>query len=79
MTRTQLSFEREMLHRARSRAAEMGISLAEYVRRLVAQDLGARPTSVGPDAVFNLGSSGGSDVASDEDRMIAEAFSATQL
>jgi hypothetical protein len=51
MTRTQLSFEREMLHRARSRAAEMGISLAEYVRRPVAQDLGARPTSLGPDAV----------------------------
>ena len=74
MTRTQLSFEREMLQRARDRADALGISLAEYVRRLVARDLGERPGFVGPEAVFGLGSSGGSDVARDEDRMIAEAF-----
>lgn len=76
MTRTQLSFEREMLHRARARADALGISLAEYVRRLVARDLGERPGFVGPEAVFDLGRSGGSDVAADEDRMIAEAFGA---
>ncbi len=65
-----------MLRRAQARAAEQGISLAEYVRRLVAHDLGERPRGVGPEAVFDLGRSGGSDVAADKDRMIAEAFSA---
>lgn len=76
MTRTQLSFEREMLHRAKARADELGVSLAEYVRRLVARDLGERPGFVGPEAVFGLGHSGGSDVAAEEDRMMAEAFGA---
>ena len=49
MTRTQLSFEREMLGEARRRAADLGISLAEYVRRLVAADLGGDRPSVGPE------------------------------
>jgi len=74
MTRTQLSFEREMLRRARSKAGDLGISLAEYVRRLVAEDLGDPTTSTDPRTIFDLGSSGGSDVANDKDRMIGEAF-----
>jgi hypothetical protein len=76
MTRTQLSFEDEELRRARARAQEMGISLAEYVRRLVATDLGPRARGQSPNAVFDLGASAGSDVAVDKDRMIAEAYSA---
>jgi hypothetical protein len=32
----------ELYQRARKRADDLGISLAEYVRRLVAADLGAR-------------------------------------
>ena len=74
MTRTQLSFERETLQRARDRANQLGISLAEYVRRLVTKDLGegSRVTDTG--AVFNLGSSGESDVARDKDAMLGEAF-----
>ncbi len=74
MTRTQLSFEREMLHEARARAGELGISLAEYVRRLVAADLKGEVQDIDPSAVFNLGSSGGSDIARDKDAMVRRAF-----
>ena len=74
MTRTQLSFEREMLHRARSKASDLGISLAEYVRRLVAEDLGEPAATTDPSTIFDLGSSGGSDVANDKDHMVGEAF-----
>jgi hypothetical protein len=76
MTRTQLSFETEDLKRARLRAEQLGISLAEYVRRLVAEDLGEARSGPGAAAVFDLGSSAGSDVAMDKDRMVAEAFGA---
>lgn len=74
MTRTQLSFERETLRRARRRAEDLGISLAEYVRRLVAQDLEGPSADADPSAVFDLGRSGGSDVAGEKDSMIGEAF-----
>lgn len=79
MTRTQLSFEREMLRRARTRADQLGISLAEYVRRLVAQDLGERSVPGDPTLLFDLGSSGGSDIASGKDAMVAAAFSADTM
>jgi hypothetical protein len=75
MTRTQLSFERETLRRAQAKANRLGISLAEYVRRLVAEDLGERASTGDPTAVFNLGSSAGSDVARHKDAMVADAFS----
>lgn len=78
MTRTQLSFERETLQRARDRANQLGISLAEYVRRLVAKDLGEGSRVTDPSAVFNLGSSAGSDVAKDKDAMLGEAFAQAQ-
>jgi len=39
LVRTQLSFEREVLKRAKRRAAELGVSLAEYVRTLIARDV----------------------------------------
>lgn len=74
MTRTQLSFEREMLRKARLRASQQGISLAEYVRRLVAEDLGEPSPTADPSAIFNLGRSGGSDVARQKDRLLGEAL-----
>jgi hypothetical protein len=74
MTRTQLSFERHMLKQARERAGKLGISLAEYVRRLVAEDLGAPAPAADPAAVFDLGSSGASDIATHKDAMLGEAF-----
>ena len=74
MVRTQISMDREMLRHARRRAADRGVSLAEYVRSLVEQDLGGKPAASDVHAIFGLIDSGGSDVARDEDRMIAEAF-----
>ena len=74
MARTQITLEPEAHRQARRRAADLGISLAEYVRQLVAKDLGSGPQRVNPKAIFDLGNSGGSDVARNKDRMLAEAF-----
>jgi hypothetical protein len=66
--------DREMLRHARRRAADRGVSLAEYVRSLVERDLGGKRATSDVGEIFGLFDSGGSDVARDEDRMIAEAF-----
>lgn len=74
MAKTQIALETEMQRRARQRANDLGVSLAEYFRRLVARDL-ARPETAAPvDRIFDLGRSGGSDIASQKDSMIAVAF-----
>jgi hypothetical protein len=76
--RTQISLPAEDHRRARARASELGISLAEYVRRLVAQDLHdeRRPASV--EALFGLGSSDeGSNVAQHKDAYVGEAVDRT--
>ncbi len=77
VVRTQISLDSEAHRRARQRAAELGISLAEYVRRLVAADLATpeRP-AVDVDAVFDLGDGGATDVAKEKDRLIGEALAA---
>jgi hypothetical protein len=76
MSRTQITLEPEVQRQARQRASDLGVSLAEYVRRLVARDLGSGHRVADPAAVFDLGSSGGSDIAKRKDSMIAEAFAA---
>jgi hypothetical protein len=72
-SRTQVTLDPELQRQVRDRARELGISFAEYVRRLVERDLGGPEAAADPEAVFNLGSSGGSDVARDKDRMLGEA------
>jgi hypothetical protein len=74
MSRSQISLELEIQRRARKRASDLGVSLAEYIRRLVARDLGGSQAAVSPSAAFDLGSSGGSDVARNKTAMVAEAF-----
>jgi hypothetical protein len=74
MSRTQITLEPEIQRRARQRASDLGVSLAEYVRRLVSSDLGASHKVVDPSAVFDLGASGGSDIAKNKDAMIAESI-----
>jgi len=74
MTRTQITLEPEMQRRARQRANDLGVSLAEYLRRLVARDLGGPQVSGDVASVFDLGSSDNSDVARNKSAMIAEAF-----
>ena len=76
MARTQITLEPEVQRRARQRASDLGVSLAEYLRRLVARDLGNPPAKADPALVFDLGESRRSDIAKDKDAMIAEAFAA---
>lgn len=73
MARTQVSLDPELLRQARARAGALGISLAEYLRRLVAADIGEHRPPVGLDEVFDLGTSGTSDVAAQKDTYLAAA------
>jgi ribbon-helix-helix CopG family protein len=78
-TRTIVSIESSQLRALRARARAAGVSLAELVRRLVAEHL-AEPTRVPPvppaayARLVALGSSGRSDVADRHDARIAEAL-----
>lgn len=76
MVRTQISLDSERHARARARAAALGVSLAEYLRRLVDRDLAAPSRNRDRSVVFDLGTSQGGDIASDKDRMIAMATGA---
>ncbi|HEY7940620.1 MAG TPA: hypothetical protein VID25_01640 [Candidatus Limnocylindrales bacterium] len=76
MHRTQITLDPAEHRRARRRAADMGISMAEYVRRLVQQDLAGPAVVSDPSALFALGDSGGSDVAVAKDAYVAEAIDA---
>lgn len=77
MARTQITLEPETHRRARRRASDLGVSLAEYFRRLVKRDLGGREErKADVSCIFDLGRSSGSNIAKNKDRMIAEAFQA---
>jgi Ribbon-helix-helix protein, copG family len=77
--RTQISIDRDLLRRAQAKAARLGISFSEYVRRLIAADLDnrERKTDSGkPDIsiMFDLcASDEPTDIARDKDKMIGEA------
>lgn len=79
MVRTQISIAAQLHTRVRTRAVALRISLADYLRRLVDRDLAEPPRGVDQSAVFNLGASGGADIAGGKDRMIAEAIGAGKL
>lgn len=75
--RTQISLPPEDHRRARARASELGISLAEYVRRLVARDLHGNREPAPVEALFALGSSSDrSDVSTRKDAYVGEAVAA---
>jgi len=57
MAKTQITLESEMQRRARQRANDLGVSLAEYFRRLVARDLARPETAAQVERIFDLGSS----------------------
>jgi hypothetical protein len=72
--RTQITMDPELQRRAQARAEELGISFAEYVRRLLASDLGERKPKADISIVFDLGASDEpTDIARDKDKMIGEA------
>jgi hypothetical protein len=72
--RTQVTIDPDLQRRAHARAAELGISFAEYIRRLLARDLGEPRRKVDISVMFNLVDEGpATDIAHDKDKMIAEA------
>jgi hypothetical protein len=72
--RTQITIDPETQRRAHARAAELGISFAEYVRRLLSQDLGEAKRKSDVSSVFNLVTGGPrTNIARDKDRMVADA------
>ena len=75
--RTQIDLESEQHALVKRKAAELGISMAEYIRRLVERDLAA---AAGPSSdisdIFGIGDSGGSDIAADRKGATAEAIAA---
>jgi hypothetical protein len=72
--RTQITLNPETQRRAQAKAAELGISFAEYVRRLVADDLGIPKPKPDISIVFDLIDEGPrTNIARDKDKMIAEA------
>jgi hypothetical protein len=76
MVRTQITLKSDSHRRAKRRAAERGISLAEYLRQVVDSDLGEQPKG-DISAIFGLfdtGASGGSDVARFKEQYLDEAL-----
>ena len=74
--RTQITIDAELQRRAQARAAELGISFAEYVRRVLASDLGEPKPKADISALFDLGASAEpTDIARDKHKMLNEAAS----
>ena len=72
--RTQITLDPEMRRRAHAKAAELGISLAEYVRRVIARDLGEAKPTADISMIFDLGAEGEpTDIARDKDKLIGGA------
>jgi hypothetical protein len=70
----QITMDPEMQRRAQAKAAELGISLAEYIRRLVAGDLGERKPKADISIMFDLVDEGPpTNIARNKDKMIGEA------
>lgn len=76
MVRTQILLAAEEHRRAKARAAELGISLAEYVRRAIRSDLAVPPPKPDASEIIGMFDSGGSDVARHKDEYLAEAVGA---
>jgi hypothetical protein len=75
MSCTQITLEPETHRRARQRASDLGVSLAEYLRQLVKRDLGGTQKKADISCIFDLGrSSAPSNIAKNKDQMIAEAI-----
>jgi hypothetical protein len=79
MSRTQITLKPEIQRRARQRANDLGVSLAEYLRRLVTHDLAKPERTADISCIFDLGSSHNSGIARNKDRMIAGAVGSAVL
>jgi hypothetical protein len=73
--RVQITLDVETYRRARAKAADLGISFAEFVRRALARDLDKPKPKPDMSVFFDLGASDvPTNVARDKDRLIGEAF-----
>ena len=74
MRARQITLDPETQRRAQAKAAELGISFAEYVRRLVANDLGEPKEEFDISSIFGLIDEGPpTNIARDKDKMLGEA------
>jgi len=64
--RTQIALDDEQHARAKRKAAELGITMAEYIRILVDRDLGDDNSRADVSEIFGIGSSGGSDIENEQ-------------
>ena len=72
--RAQITMNADLQRQAQAKAAELGISFAEYVRRLVAADTGGARSKPDISVLFDLIDEGPpTNIARDKDKMIGEA------
>ena len=74
--RTQIALETEKHALVKRKAADLGISMAEYIRRLVERDLQQAGPRADISDIFGIGDSGGSDIAVNRKGATAEAIAA---
>lgn len=79
MRRMSIAFDAGHLDLGKARAAELGISFAAYMRRLLARDLRESPREADISLICGLGASGRSDLSADKGRYIAEAIAADEI
>jgi len=74
-SRVQITLDNELQRRARRKAQSLGISFAEYVRRVVARDIGGAVKRPHVSAIFDLGPADEvTDIAREKEPMLAEAI-----
>ncbi|MDE0669708.1 MAG: ribbon-helix-helix protein, CopG family [Acidimicrobiia bacterium] len=74
--RTQIALDAEQHALVKHKAADLGISMAEYIRRLVERDLQQAGPRADVSDIFGIGDSGGSDIAVNRKHATAEAITA---
>ena len=77
-SRTQITLDASLDRRAKERARDLGLSFAEYVRRVISQDLESSSEDKRSDIsnLAGIGDSGGSDVGAHKDAYLDEALGA---
>lgn len=73
--RTQIALTAEQHARAKQKAASLGITMAEYIRRLVDDDLASVEPAASPATIIGIAGSGGSDIAREGTGAVAAAVS----
>jgi hypothetical protein len=75
----QITLEPHLQQLARNRARRKGISLSEYVRRLIREDVGEVAAQADVATIFGIGDSGGTHVGRDKHKLIGEAVASLKI